>query len=196
MIKRIIDILGACVGISLLILLFPFVAFAIVVESGFPIFVALPRVSMGKRIYVYKFRSMVKNAHLLKKDLAHLNERKDGPLFKMKNDPRLTRVGKWLRKLRLDEFPQFVNVLKGEMSLVGPRPHEEEEIKGYPSEFLALPRAKAGLTGLSQVSGASGLPFLEELKLDKYYLEHRSFLLDLKILFLTVWILFFDPTGV
>lgn len=183
-------------GIMALAVVFPFAALAIVGESGFPIFVALPRVSGGRCIYVYKFRSMVKNAHVLKKQLAHLNERKDGPLFKIRNDPRLTKVGKWLRKLRLDEFPQFINVLKGDMSLVGPRPHEEEEIEGYPEQFKVLARAKAGLTGLSQVSGASGLPFLKELELDKFYLEHQSIWFDLKILFKTVWILFSDPTGV
>lgn len=176
--------------------MFPFVALAIVGESGFPIIVALPRVSKGRRIYVYKFRSMIKNAHILKKQLAHLNERTDGPLFKIKNDPRLTKVGRVLRKLRLDEFPQFINVLLGDMSLVGPRPHEEEEIEGYPEEFKMLAGANAGLTGLSQVSGASGLPFLKELEFDKYYLEHQSFWFDLKILFRTVWILFSDPTGV
>ncbi|MCX6788605.1 MAG: sugar transferase [bacterium] len=196
MLKRIFDIFCSILGIIALIVIFPFVAIAILLESGWPIIVSLPRISNGRRIYVYKFRSMVRNARAMKKGLAHLNERSDGPLFKIKNDPRLTRVGKILRKLRVDEFPQFINVLKGDLSLVGPRPHEEEEIDGYPEEFKILSSAKAGLTGLSQVSGASGLPFLKEIELDKFYLEHQSFWLDMRILFKTIWILFSDPTGV
>lgn len=183
-------------GITALVILTPFVALAIVLESGFPVFVALPRVSEGKRIRVFKFRSMVKGAHAQKKELEALNERKDGPLFKIKNDPRLTRVGKVLRKFRIDEFPQFVNVALGNLSVVGPRPHEEEELSNYPEEFKMLSQAKAGITGLSQVSGASSLPFQKELELDKYYLEHQSAMLDANILLKTVWILFADPTGV
>lgn len=196
MAKRALDILGSLLGIIALAIIFPFAALLIIIESGFPIFVALPRISAGRRIYVYKFRSMVQNAHAMKKELVHLNERMDGPFFKIKNDPRLTHVGKLLRKLRLDEFPQFINVLTGDLSLVGPRPHELEEVEQYPEDFKMLSRAKAGLTGLSQVSGASSLAFLGELELDKYYLEHQSFWLDIKILFRTAWILFSDPTGV
>lgn len=196
MLKRFFDIIGACLGITALAIITPFVALAIVIESGFPVFVALERVSDGRTIRVFKFRSMVKGAHAQKKNLAALNERKDGPLFKIKNDPRLTRVGKMLRKFRIDEFPQFINVLLGDLSVVGPRPHEAEELAHYPDEFKMLSRAKAGLTGLSQVSGASSLPFTKELELDKYYLEHQSAILDAKILLKTVWILFVDPTGV
>lgn len=196
MFKRIFDIVGSLLGIIILIFITPIIALAIIAEDGWPAFVSLERVSGGKRIHIYKFRSMVRNAHTMKKELAHLNERKDGPLFKIKDDPRLTRIGKLLRKLRLDEFPQFINVFTGDLSLVGPRPHEPEEIEKYPKEFQILSGAKAGLTGLSQVSGASALPFLKELELDKYYLEHQSFGMDMKILGRTVWILFSDPTGV
>ena len=196
MLKRFFDIIGAVLGITALIILTPFVALAIIIESGFPVFVALPRVSEGRGIRVFKFRSMIKGAHAQKKNLEALNERKDGPLFKIKNDPRLTNVGKVLRKFRIDEFPQFINVLLGDLSVVGPRPHEAEELSKYPQEFKSLSEAKAGLTGLSQVSGASSLPFQKELELDKYYLEHQSALLDAKILLKTVWILFVDPTGV
>ncbi|MEK7089589.1 MAG: sugar transferase [Patescibacteria group bacterium] len=196
MLKRFFDIIGSLFGIIALMLVFPFVAIAIIVESGFPVFVALSRISAGRQIRVYKFRSMVQNAHAIKKTLVHLNERADGPFFKIKNDPRLTTIGKFLRKLRVDEFPQFINVLVGDLSLVGPRPHELEEVDLYPEEFKMLSRAKAGLTGLSQVNGASSLAFMKELELDKYYLEHQSVWLDFKILFKTVWILFSDPTGV
>ena len=196
MFKRIFDIIGSILGIIILLFVTPIVGLMILMEDGWPLFVSLPRISKGRIVHIYKFRSMVRNAHSMKGELAHLNERKDGPLFKIKNDPRLTKTGKLLRKLRLDEFPQFINVLKGDLSLIGPRPHEPEEIEKYPKEFQILSSAKAGLTGLSQVSGASALPFLKEIELDKYYLEHQSFKLDMKILGKTVWILFSDPTGV
>ncbi len=196
MIKRTLDIIASVCGLIFILPFTPFIALAIYLESGAPVFVKLDRVSEGKTIKVYKFRSMVQNAHEMKEQLKHLNERKDGPLFKMKEDPRLTKVGKFLRKLRLDEFPQFLNVFKGELSLVGPRPHEPEEMLQYPQEFKKLYYAKGGLTGLSQVKGASLLPFKKELEYDLYYLEHKSIWLDLKILFQTVWIFFSDPTGV
>lgn len=190
------DIVGAVAGLVFIAPLTPFIAFAIILEDGFPIIEKLPRVSGGRVINVYKFRSMVRGAREKKKELLHLNERKDGPFFKIKNDPRLTKTGKFLRKFRLDEFPQFWNVLRGELALVGPRPHEEEEVAAYPEEFRAVPKAKGGITGLSQVSGASSLPFRRELELDLYYLQNKSFALDMKILWKTVWIFFSDPTGV
>ncbi len=196
-IKRILDILGAILGITIMALLLPFIALAIKLDSQGPIFAKLNRISQGITIKVYKFRSMKNDTHLLKyKDLWSMNERKDGPFFKIKNDPRLTRIGKILRKLRFDEFPQFFNVLKGDLSLVGPRPHEPEEVIKYPAQYQHLPRAKAGITGLSQVSGASSLPYLKELELDDYYLQHQSFWMDAKIILKTLAILFTDPTGI
>ncbi|MDP3974868.1 MAG: sugar transferase [Candidatus Jorgensenbacteria bacterium] len=196
MAKRIFDIVGALLGLIFILPFTPFIALAIIVESGLPLFVRLNRVSEGSIIKVWKFRSMAVGAHKQKQALAHLNERKDGPLFKIKHDPRLTRVGKWLRKFRLDEFPQFWNVLTGELTLVGPRPHEPEEMLAYPPEFKKLYYAKAGLTGLSQIMGASGLPFREELAYDEEYVERQSLWFDLKILLKTVVIFFTDPTGV
>lgn len=196
-IKRILDILGAVLGITFLIPFFPLIAIAIKLDSSGPILVALNRISNGKVIKVYKFRSMQNNSHRLKyTELAHLNEREDGPFFKIKNDPRLTATGKLLRKFRLDEFPQLINVLKGELSLVGPRPHEPEETEKYPEKYKNILLAKAGVTGLSQVNGASSLPFLKELELDKYYMENQSLWLDFKIIAKTILILFFDPTAV
>lgn len=194
--RRLFDIIGAIFGLLFILPFTPFIALAIVLESGRPVTVKLDRVSGGKVIKVYKFRSMVQGAHATKKNLAHLNERSDGPFFKIKEDPRLTKVGKWLRRFRVDEFPQFINVLRGELALVGPRPHEPGEVAQYPSGFKKLYFAKAGLTGLSQVSGASGLPYFKELELDLYYVLHQSLWLDLKILFKTVWIFLSDPTGV
>ncbi len=194
--KRIIDIFGSFLGLLILAPFVPLIALAIKLESPGPVIIKLERVSLGKVIKVYKFRSMVKDAQKLKPVLASLNERRDGSFFKIKNDPRITMVGKILRKFRIDEFPQLINVLKGELSLVGPRPHEPEEVLGYPPEFQRVVLAKAGVTGLSQVSGASSLPFLKELTLDNFYLKNQSFLLDFKIIIKTVLILFFDPTAV
>ena len=172
-------------------------------EGGFfakmtnsPVLIKLDRVSEGKIIKVYKFRSMVLGAEKQKKDLLNLNERKDGPFFKIKNDPRITKVGRFLRKFRLDELPQLINVLRSELSLVGPRPHEPEELFAYPREYRELLAAKTGLTGLSQVNGASSLKFLKELELDNYYLQNQSLWLDIKILFKTLAIFLTDPTGI
>ncbi len=194
--KRLIALAGASLGLLAILPFTPFIAFAIKMDSKGPVFVKLARVSGGKLINAYKFRSMVSGAHTMKPGLAHLNERRDGPFFKIKNDPRLTRIGKILRKFRIDEFPQLMNVLRGELSLVGPRPHEPGEVAQYPRTFEHLTKARAGVTGLSQVSGASSLPFLREVELDSYYLKNQSLLLDAKILAKTVAILFFDPTAV
>ncbi|MHB9019600.1 MAG: sugar transferase [Minisyncoccota bacterium] len=194
--KRIIDIVGSLIGLIILLPFFPFIALAIKLDSNGPVLIKLDRVSEGKIVKVYKFRSMVLGAEKQKKGLLNLNERNDGPFFKIKNDPRITKVGKFLRKFRLDEFPQLINVLKGELSLVGPRPHEPEELFAYPREYRELLTAKTGLTGLSQVNGASSLKFLKELELDNYYLQNQSLWLDIKILFKTFYIFFTDPTGV
>lgn len=194
--KRIIDILGSILGLLLLAPFIPFIAMAIALNSRGPIFVALPRVSKGKTIKLYKFRSMVKNAHALKPTLLKMNERSDGPFFKMRHDPRLTRVGKVLRRFRIDEFPQLWNVFKGDLSLVGPRPHEPEEVTRYPEPYTHLIHETSGITGLSQIKGASSLPFLKELELDHYYITHASLILDLKILGKTIAIFLFDHTAV
>lgn len=145
---------------------------------------------------MFKFRSMVDNAHTMKAQLAEYNERKDGgPLFKMHNDPRVTRLGRILRKTRIDEFPQLINVLKGEMSLVGPRPHEPAEIAQYERHHKKLLVMRAGITGMAQISGSSELPFEEEVKLDTYYIENWSLALDIKILFKTFVLLFHDRSA-
>jgi len=194
--KRILDIAGASLGLLAISPFVPLIAAAILWESPGPVLVKLSRVSKGKVIKVYKFRSMMHGAHAMKPTLAHLNERRDGPFFKIKNDPRLTRSGKVLRKFRIDEFPQLVSVLTGELALVGPRPHEPEEVIHYPGEHQHLLLAKAGVTGLSQVNGASSLPFLRELELDSRYVRNPSLLADLKIIGKTVAIVFSDPTAV
>ncbi|KKU15895.1 hypothetical protein A3I34_01265 [Candidatus Jorgensenbacteria bacterium RIFCSPLOWO2_02_FULL_45_12] len=194
--KRLIDLLGGALGALAVFILLPFAAFFIAIEDGFPVFVRLERLSGGKTIRVWKFRTMERGAHSKKRHLMGMNERADGPLFKMKRDPRVTKTGKILRKFRLDEFPQFLNVLAGDMALVGPRPHEPEEVEKYPPEFKKIADAKAGITGLSQVSGASALPFLKELELDFDYLKRVNFKTDAKIIRKTITILFTDPTGI
>lgn len=190
------DIIGSTVGIIILLPFVPFIAVAIKLDSKGPVFVGLDRVSRGKIIKVYKFRSMIFDAQNKKKEFLAQNERKDGPFFKIKNDPRITKTGRFLRKHLLDELPQLFNVFKGELSLVGPRPHEPEELFAYPREYRELLAAKTGITGLSQINGASNLPFLKELELDKYYLENQSVLLDLKILLKTLNIFLRDSKGV
>ena len=133
---------------------------------------------------MFKFRSMVDNASAMKKELLKHSERK-GPLFKMKNDPRVTKIGKILRKTRIDELPQFINILKNDMSMVGPRPHEPEEVAQYKKWHKKVLAIKPGMTGLAQVSGRSDLGFEDEVKLDTYYIENWSIKQDLQIIFKT-----------
>lgn len=194
--NRLIDIFGSALGLLITAPLYPILSAAIKIESQGPAIIRLDRVSNGKKIRVFKFRSMYQGAHQMKGVLKVLNERTDGPFFKMTKDPRVTKVGRLLRKFRIDEIPQLINVLKGDMALVGPRPHEPEEVVHYPNEYKHLMLAKAGLTGLSQVSGASGLPFLKELELDAHYVKNRSLAMDAKILAKTAAIMFTDPTAV
>jgi lipopolysaccharide/colanic/teichoic acid biosynthesis glycosyltransferase len=190
------DIVCALAGIFVLFPLWVLVAIAIKLDTPGPVFAKLERVSEGRSIYAYKFRSMIEDAHSMKKSLMHLNERGDGPFFKIRKDPRLTKTGKFIRKFRIDEMPQLINVLKGELALVGPRPHEPEEILQYLEMYRVVPLRRAGVTGLSQVHGASSLPYLKELEYDKYYIENFSFWLDLKIIAKSIAILFFDPSAV
>ena len=190
-----LDISGALIGLFALSPFIPFIALAIKLGSRGGVFIRLPRVSEGKVIKVCKFRSMIKDAHKMKANLMELNER-DGHFFKMKHDPRVTRIGRALRRFRLDEFPQLLNVLRGELALVGPRPHEPEEVVHYPEAYKQLLLTRSGVTGLSQVSGASSLPFLEELELDSFYSRNVSPAMDFKILMKTTVIFLFDPTAV
>jgi len=194
-IKRWIDFLGAFAGLILLSPLFLFVAIIIKIDSNGPVFVSLKRISQRKEFRLYKFRSMIKDAEIIKKDLLKHNERKDGPLFKMKNDPRITKVGQFLRKSRLDELPQLINVLNGEMSLVGPRPHQPDEIAKYEKHHKKVLLIKPGITGMAQISGSSNLFFEEEVKLDTYYIENWSPKRDIYILLKTFIILFIDHSA-
>lgn len=187
--KRVIDIVGAVFGIVVLSPIFVIISTIIKLDSRGPIFVRLRRVGVEGEFDLYKFRSMVQNAHKMKKNLLKYSERR-GPLFKMKDDPRVTRVGKFLRRFRLDEFPQLFNVFKGEMSLIGPRPHEPEEVAQYQKHHFRVLTIKPGMSGMAQVSGASDLDFEDEVKLDTYYIENWSLKMDLQILFKTFFVMF------
>ncbi|MFH1565571.1 MAG: sugar transferase [bacterium] len=199
-IKRWVDIVGSLVGLIILSPLFLIIAIIIKIDSEGPIFVKLKRISQKQEFGLYKFRSMIAHdldgsAESLKSSLIALNERKDSPLFKMKNDPRITRVGKFLRKTRIDELPQLINVLKGNMSLIGPRPHQPDEIEKYEKHHKKVLLIKPGMTGMAQISGSSDLPFEEEVKLDTYYIENWTLLKDIYILLKTIIIFFTDKSA-
>lgn len=191
-IKRIFDI---CVSLILLIILTPIfllISLAIVLDSGKQVFYISQRVGERAkvRIRVIKFRTMVRNADALKESLVQQSHRTDGPLFKIKNDPRVTRVGKFLRRFSIDEAPQLINVLKGDMSLVGPRPHLPDEVSKYSDYQRRVFALKPGITGLAQISGRSDLKFEEEVRLDLQYIEEWSVFMDLWILWRTLFTVF------
>ena len=137
---------------------------------------------------------MVDGADRYKPHFISENERYDGPLFKIKNDPRVTRIGKLIRSKRIDELPQIFNVLKGDISMVGPRPHEPAEVAKYERHHKKVLAIKSGVTGLAQTSGAEQLLFEEEVKLDRFYIENWSLKKDIVILLKTLGILLFGRT--
>ncbi|MCD6195002.1 sugar transferase [bacterium] len=186
-IKRIFDMLVSAVLLLVLSPLFLLVALAIKLDSKGPVFFLQTRMGRDGEFTMYKFRTMVANAEALKKKLFKLNQRR-GPCFKIKNDPRITRLGKWLRRFYIDELPQLFNVLKGEMSLVGPRPHLPEEVAKYKNHHKEILTIKPGMTGLAQISGAADLDFEEEVRLDTYYVHNWSFCLDIIIILKTIWV--------
>jgi lipopolysaccharide/colanic/teichoic acid biosynthesis glycosyltransferase len=163
---------------------------AIKLDSRGPVFFKQPRVGKnGRRFLMYKFRTMVANAAELLSELEDRNEKEaNGQLFKIKDDPRITRMGRFLRKWSLDELPQMINVYRGEMSLVGPRPPLPREVENYSPEHFCRLRGLPGITGLWQVSGRSNLSFDEMVKLDRYYLDNWSVRLDLSIILKTFYV--------
>jgi exopolysaccharide biosynthesis polyprenyl glycosylphosphotransferase len=195
-IKRIVDAISATLGLIVLSPILLVIAFAIKWETEGPVFVHLERISRSKKFKLLKFRSMINHAERYKEQLRQFNERSDSPLFKMKNDPRITKIGKFLRRTRLDELPQLWNVVKGDISLVGPRPHQPDEIEKYQKHHKRVLAIKAGVTGMAQISGSSDLPFEKEVALDTVYIENWSFAQDIKILILTFLKLFRDKSAV
>ncbi len=185
--KRLFDLVASLVLIILLFLPFIVIAILIKIDSSGPVFYIRKRVGLkGKMFNFYKFRSMVRDADKLKAQLLAKNEMKDKVMFKVQNDPRITTVGKFLRRYSLDELPQLFNVLKGDMSLVGPRPPLRNETEQYRDSQMDRLSIKPGITGLSQVRGRSDLSFSRWVKWDVWYINHWSFGLDLRILLWTV----------
>ncbi|OGG95888.1 hypothetical protein A2V95_01185 [Candidatus Kuenenbacteria bacterium RBG_16_41_7] len=185
-VKRIFDIFGSFLALIILSPVFLIIIAAIKLDSIGPIFYQAERVgAKGKKFTLYKFRSMIVGAEKMKEKLAGENERTDGPLFKMKDDPRITKVGKFLRRTSIDELPNFWNVLIGKMSLVGPRPHEPNEVARYQEHHKKLLNIKPGITGMAQVSGRSTLDFETEVKLDTLYIETWSLKQDIIIMIKT-----------
>ena len=185
--KRFLDILLSLAALIILLPLFIVLGILIKLTSRGPVFFVQVRVGQyGRNFCFYKFRSMYIDAEKRKQELLAQNQSKDGVIFKMKNDPRITSIGRILRKTSMDELPQFLNVLYGDMSLVGPRPPLPSEVKEYTIEARKRLNVKPGLTCLWQISGRSDIPFKEQVKLDKEYISSRSLKSDLLILLRTI----------
>ena len=189
--KRIVDIIGGIVGCIITLILMIFIGIPIMIESPGPMFFKQDRVGKNGRIFkMYKFRSMYKDAEARKAELMEQNEM-DGFMFKMTDDPRITKMGKFIRKTSIDEFPQFINVLKGDMSLVGTRPPTVDEYKQYSSYHKRRLSIKPGVTGLWHVSGRSDITDFEEIvRLDCEYIDTWNIGLDFKIILQTIGVLF------
>lgn len=184
--KRLVDICGSIFGLVLFSPFFLVIAILIKLEDFGPIFFKQTRVGInGTHFIMFKFRSMCIDADAQKENLLGDNEI-TGAMFKMKNDPRVTKIGKFIRKTSLDELPQFINVLLGNMSLVGPRPPLVEEVKNYSNRDKKRLLIKPGMTGLWQVSGRNNLSFSEMVNLDLTYIQKQSFWYDFKIMVKTL----------
>ncbi|AAT61146.1 MULTISPECIES: sugar transferase [Bacillus cereus group] len=194
--KRCLDFVGALCGLIFLFPVFFIVAVLIKYEDpNGPVFFKQIRVGKnGRDFYMYKFRSMVTDAEERLEDLLHQNE-VSGAMFKMKDDPRVTKIGKFIRRTSIDELPQLINVLKGEMSLVGPRPPLPREVQEYTNYDRQRLMVKPGCTGIWQISGRSSLSFTEMVELDIEYIINRSLILDLKIIIKTVRVMLFDKNA-
>lgn len=190
--KRIMDILCSVTGLIILTPIFLIVGALIRLESKGSVIFSQERIGKDGNIFkMYKFRSMVVNAEELKEKL-HCQNEMSGPMFKMKDDPRITRVGKFIRKTSIDELPQLFNVLKGEMSLVGPRPSLPKEVVKFDDWMMKRLKVKPGLTCYWQVSGRNDIDFEDWMKLDIKYVRERSTLLDIKLILKTFLVLFGD----
>ncbi len=201
--KRAFDVIGS---IALIVVTSPIMllaAAAVALESRGPVIFRNERVGLeGKKFRVYKLRSMRADVSIgeqfndqraaldLERKLIAERSVKDGPVYKIKDDPRVTRVGRFIRNFSIDELPQFFNVLKGDMSLIGPRPHQTREVENYQRHHLRVLMIRPGMTGLAQVSGRSDLAFEDEIRLDTFYIENWTPLMDLAILLKTPLVIF------
>ncbi len=190
-IKRLFDIFASLIGIVILIPLTLIIGLAIKLEDRGPIFFAQERVTKnGKLFKLYKFRSMVTNAEEIRETMDDENEM-DGPVFKVKNDKRITKVGHFIRKTGIDEVPQFVNIFLGDMSLVGPRPALPREVAEYDEKAKRRLEVKAGITCIWQIHpNRNSITFDDWMDMDAEYVDNASILLDLKIIFKTIGAVF------
>lgn len=190
--KWLIDLLGSLLGLIILSPIMLITIIAIKLDSKGPAFFTQERVGQNGKIFrMFKFRSMCVDAEAKLKDIKHKNEM-TGPMFKMKEDPRITKIGKIIRKTSIDELPQLLNVLRGEMSLVGPRPNLPSEVAKFKEHHKRKLMAKPGLTCYWQVSGRSNIDFEQWMELDIKYIEERSIWIDIKLIFKTVKVLIGD----
>lgn len=189
--KRTLDIFGSLVGLVILSIILLVVSLLIKLEDPKgPIFFSQKRIGKdGKEFKMYKFRSMVSDAEAKLEELLKYNE-VEGAMFKMKDDPRVTKVGRIIRKTSIDELPQLFNVLKGDMSLVGPRPPLPREVEEYTNYHMQRLLVTPGCTGVWQASARNSVGFEEMVEMDLYYIRNRSFLFDLRIIIKTVTVLF------
>lgn len=193
--KRLIDIVASIIGIIILSPIILIVSILIKIESKGNIIFSQTRVGKDEKEFkMYKFRSMVANAEDLKDSLAEKNEM-DGPMFKIRNDPRITKIGKFIRKTSIDELPQLINVLKGDMSIVGPRPNLPKEVEQFEPWMHKRHQIKPGLTCYWQVSGRNNIGFHDWMEMDLKYIKDESLLTDMKLIVKTVFLLFGDKNA-
>lgn len=185
--KRCFDLLGAIIGLILLSPVILIVAILVRIDSPGPIVFGHERVGRNnKRIKVYKFRSMYQNSQEIFENFTEEQKREYYINFKLDNDPRITKIGAFLRKTSLDELPQLINIIKGDMSIVGPRPIVEKEIEKYGPYFQKFVSVTPGLTGYWQANGRSDTTYAERVQMDMYYIDNRSFVMDIKIILKTI----------
>lgn len=193
--KRGLDVIASTLALIVLSPIMLGVAIAIKIESNGPVIFKQKRIGLnGKEFYMYKFRSMVINAEEIKKTLTNKNE-STGPMFKIKNDPRITKVGRFIRKTSIDELPQLVNILRNEMSIVGPRPSLPHEVDKFEDWMLERLDVKPGLTCYWQVMGRNSIGFEKWMELDVKYVKEKNFFLDLKLIFKTLFVFLGDENA-
>ena len=186
-IKRILNLLCSFVGVIVLSPFFLIISLLIKVTSKGPVFFVHERVGLnGKKFKLIKFRTMVNNAEEMIASFSPEQKKESEENYKVKDDPRITKIGKFLRRTSLDELPQLINILKGDMSIVGPRPVVDEELNWYGDKKDKLLSVKPGLTGWWAVNGRSNVPYPERCDLELYYVDHISFALDAKIILKTL----------
>jgi lipopolysaccharide/colanic/teichoic acid biosynthesis glycosyltransferase len=186
--KRFVDLVVSFLGIILLIILFPFIAIAIKTDSPGPVIFSQLRIGKNMRPFrMYKFRTMLKDAESM---IDQMPPDDTSPFLQRENDPRVTRVGAFLRRYSLDEFPQFWNIIKGEMSFIGPRPFIKTEIEQLTPEHLRRLLIRPGLTGYAQINGRNDLSLKGRMEKDLYYVDHITIWLDIIIFTKTIWVTF------